>query len=162
MVRALAGSDGAVSRGDLVEVSSQNSVDRYLQRLRALDIVERVGPGEYRAYLEPWWVSGNGQSEPYSEAYDGEIAATGLGTGGGMRCCLVLPTNLERTQRVRRLSRRFHSQWYSRRCLRRILSWSSTSTFCGCTLTELRRMGRRRRSQELGRHHRVRHQTNRR
>ncbi|AAC82879.1 replication protein (plasmid) [Halobacterium salinarum NRC-1] len=81
MVRALLGSDGAVSRGDLVEVSSQNSVDRYLQRLRALDIVERVGPGEYRAYLEPWWVSGNGQSEPYSEAYDGEIAATGLGDG---------------------------------------------------------------------------------
>ncbi|MDL0145891.1 DUF5817 domain-containing protein [Halobacterium salinarum] len=81
MLRALLGSHGAVSRGELVAVSSRNSVDRYLQRLRALDIVERVGPGEYRAYLEPWWVPENGQSEPYREEYDGEIAATGLGTG---------------------------------------------------------------------------------
>ncbi|MDL0125924.1 replication protein, partial [Halobacterium salinarum] len=37
MLRALLGSHGAVSREDLVAVSSKNSVDRYLQRLRALD-----------------------------------------------------------------------------------------------------------------------------
>jgi hypothetical protein len=81
MLRALLASDEALTRSDLVAVSSRNSVDRYLQRLRALDIVERVGRGEYRAYLEPWWVPENGQSEPYAEAYDGEIAGTGWGTG---------------------------------------------------------------------------------
>jgi len=81
MLKRLLASDTSVSRQELVDVSSENSVDRYLQRLRALDIVENVGRGEYRAYLEPWWVPASSQEQPYNEDHDSEIAAAGLGRG---------------------------------------------------------------------------------
>ncbi|MCD2201375.1 replication protein [Halobacterium sp. KA-4] len=80
MVKLLLASDTPVSRQELVDVSSENSVDRYLQRLRALDIVERVGRGEYRAYLEPWWTPASDTDEPYNEDHESTIEEVSLGT----------------------------------------------------------------------------------
>lgn len=80
MLRVLLASDEAVSRQELIEATSENSVDKYLQRLRALDIIERVGRGQYRAYLEPWWVPANAREEPYNEDYESAIEAASLGT----------------------------------------------------------------------------------
>jgi len=80
MVKRLLASDTPVSRAELVEASSQNSVDRYLQRLRALDIVENVGRGEYRAYLEPWWAPASDAADPYNDDHESTIEDVSLGT----------------------------------------------------------------------------------
>ncbi|WP_135807425.1 DUF5817 domain-containing protein [Halorussus marinus] len=77
MVKALLQAEGALSRQDLIDVTSENSYSRLHHYLDAADLVEKVDDGQWTISLEPWWASTNDHVEPRQDGHETEILTTG-------------------------------------------------------------------------------------
>jgi len=57
MLQALLAAGESLTSEDLKEATSSRSFDRHRQALLAIDLVEEAGPGEFVAFVEPWWAT---------------------------------------------------------------------------------------------------------
>lgn len=55
MLQVLLEAGESLTAEDLKEATSERSYERHRQALLAVDLVEEAGPGEFVAFVEPWW-----------------------------------------------------------------------------------------------------------
>lgn len=68
MAKAVLESPGELTRQDLIELTSENSVDRHWRKLTATELVERDEDGRFRLWLEPWWAP-TSERDPVAEGF---------------------------------------------------------------------------------------------
>lgn len=77
MLQTLLAEGEALTSEELIEATSKRSYERHRQALLATDLVEEAAPGEFVAYVEPWWAAD--LDEPRNEDHGSVVERTHLG-----------------------------------------------------------------------------------
>jgi hypothetical protein len=73
MLQALLAAESSLTRQELIELTSENSVGRHLEKLLATDLVEHAGPSEFIGVVVPWWSPNTDLQEPREEVHTSAV-----------------------------------------------------------------------------------------
>lgn len=77
MLQYLLAERESVTAEQLVAVTPETSYERHRRKLLATDLVEEAGPGEFVAYVEPWWATD--ADEPREDTHESVFSTSAYG-----------------------------------------------------------------------------------